>query len=127
MQIPSAEWAGSEPPDRLGGGLDGAGDGCCAAAAACWAARSCASRWVRATRRAERAWARPMSRRISAVTCPPVKSASSLAAEIVLPEEVGAADPPCRDTKVAATPASATAATAGALNLLAGALVLGLA
>src|SRR6476469_7983337 len=130
MQIPSAEWAGSEPPDGLGAGQDGVGvgdgDGG-GAAAACWAARSRASLWVRATRRAERAWARPTSRRISAVTWPPVKSASSLAAETARPEDVGAADPPCRDTKVAATPASATAATAGALNLVAGALVLGLA
>jgi hypothetical protein len=82
MQIPSAEWAGSEPPDRLGGGLDGGGDGCCAAA--CWAARCCASSWCRATRRAERAWERPISRRVSVVTWPPVKTASSLAAEIAL-------------------------------------------
>ena len=82
MQIPSAEWAGSEPADRLGGGLDGGGggDGCCAAAC-CWAARCCASWWFRATRRAERAWARPKSRRTCAVTWPPVNSASSLAAE----------------------------------------------
>src|SRR6476661_7530516 len=103
MQIPSAEWAGSEPADRLGGGLDGGGDDGCCAAACCWAALCCASWWFRATRRAERAWARPKSRRTCAVTWPPVNSASSLAAEMALPEEVGAADPPCRDTKVAAT------------------------
>src|SRR5215472_549534 len=122
MQIPSAEWAGSEPPARLGGGLDGGDDDGCCAAACCWAARCCASLWFRAIRPAERAWARPMSRRTSLVTWPPVKRASSLAAEIALPDDWGAADPPCRDTKAAVTPTSATAATAGALNLMAGAL-----
>ena len=151
MQTPSEEWAGSEPVlGELAAGL-GVGVGwaaaCCAACwaacfAAClaafWAACFLASWAAASLARYLRRMVRAVSRTVRAtITCCMWNIMSSLARLEVLPEVLlvtettlsgdwaatAPGDPPDKNTKAAATPASVAAADTGTPTRRAGFLV----